>query len=71
MRVLLRNTETHQFYAGPGLWTDQATDAWNFEKTDLALDAVWEAKLPMMEVLVRFDDPVFEIPLKVIGFGEA
>jgi len=70
MRVLLRHHETGQFYAGPGRWTDDDSQAWDFQKTDSALDAIWESKLPASEVLVRFDDPVFEIPLKVVGLGK-
>ncbi len=69
MRVLLRNQETGHFYAGPGIWTEKDSEAWDFQKTDSALDAVWEAKLPAVEVLVRFDNPVFEIPLNVVGLG--
>ena len=70
MRVLLRDHETGHFYAGPGKWTEDDSEAWDFQKTDSAMDAVWEAKLPAMEVLVRFDNPVLEIPLRIVGFGK-
>jgi len=69
MRVLLRRHETGQFYAGPGQWTTDHSEAWDFQKTDSALDAIWEAKLPEAEVVVLFDNPHFEIPLKVVGLG--
>ncbi len=70
MKVLLRHHDTGQFYAGPGKWTEDASEAWDFHQTDSAMDAVWEAKLPSVEVLVRFDNPAFEIPLRIVGLGK-
>jgi len=66
MKVLLRDTQTGRFYAGPEKWTADDSEALDFEETDLALDAVCDSKLHKIEVLMRFEDPVFEIPLKVI-----
>ncbi len=70
MKILLRNTQTGLLYAGPDQWTENHPEAFDFQKTDLALDAVREAKLRSIEVLVRFDDPGFEIPLTIVGSGE-
>ncbi len=70
MRVLLRSTETGLFYAGPEHWTQSHTEALDFRGTDLALDHVSESGLPDMEVLMRFDDPVLEIPLFIAGLGK-
>lgn len=67
MKVLLRNTRTGMFYAGPDQWADDPTQALDFEMTDRALDAVRDAGLNSMEVLMRFEDPIFEIPLSVVG----
>jgi hypothetical protein len=69
MKVLLRHTQTGLFYAGSDHWTDDHSEAVDFEATDRALDHVSEAKLQAMEVLMRFDDPHFEIPLTIAGLG--
>ena len=69
MKILLRNTQTGLFYVGPGEWTPNHPEALDFEQTDLALDAVRDAKLKGIEVLMKFEDPSFEIPLTVIGCG--
>ena len=69
MRVLLRNTQTGLFYAGPDQWTEDHSGAVDFEATDRALDRVSEAKLQTVEVLMRFEDPHFEIPLAISGLG--
>jgi hypothetical protein len=66
MKVLLRDTQTGQFYAGAEKWTDDHSEALDFEETNLALDAVSDSKLRRIEVLMHFEDPAFEIPLKVI-----
>jgi hypothetical protein len=70
MRVLLRHPETGMFYAGPGQWTDNDHEAIDFEETDRAMDEVWEAKLGKIEVLTKFDEPAFEIPLSIVGLGK-
>lgn len=69
MRVLLRNTQSGLFYAGPDQWTEERSEALDFEATDRALDRVSQAKLPAMEVLMHFDDTHFEIPLTIVGVG--
>ena len=69
MKVLLRNTQTGLFYAGPDQWTQERSEALDFEATDRALDIVSEAKLKAMEVLMHFDDTHFEIPMTIVGVG--
>lgn len=69
MRVLLRNTRTGLFYAGPDQWTEERSEAQDFEATDRALDIVSEAKLKTVEVLMHFEDPYFEIPMNIFGAG--
>ncbi|HEV2394815.1 MAG TPA: hypothetical protein VG146_20890 [Verrucomicrobiae bacterium] len=70
MRILLRNTQTGLFYAGPEKWTEHDAEAVDFEKTDRALDTAWASRIASVEVLVRFEEPFFEIPLRVVGFGK-
>jgi len=67
MKILLRNTQTGLFYVGPDRWTENHPEAFDFEKTDLALDAVRDGKMRGIEVLMKFDNPAFEIPLTVVG----
>ena len=69
MRVFLRHHETGLFYAGPGKWTEDHSEAWDFQRTESAMDAAWEAHLPAI-VLLRFDNPLLEIPLTIIGYGK-
>lgn len=66
MKIFLRDTKTGRFYAGPEKWTEDDSEAFDFQETNLALEAVEEGKLRRIEVLMRFEDPAFEIPLKVI-----
>lgn len=70
MKVLLRHPETGLFYAGPNQWTGNDSEAVDFEATDRAVDEVWQSKLENIEVLMRFDNPTFEIPLTIVGFGK-
>ena len=69
MKILLRNTQTGLLYVGPDQWTKNDPEAYDFEQTDLALDVVRDAKLQSIEVLMKFEDPAFEIPLKIVGCG--
>jgi hypothetical protein len=69
MKILLRNTQTGLFYVGPDHWTQNDPEAFDFEQTDLALDAVRDRNLKSIEVLVKFEDPAFEIPLTVVDAG--
>jgi len=70
MKILLRNTQTGLFYVGPDRWTKNDPEAFDFEKTDLALDAVRDGKMQSIEVLMKFESPAFEIPLTIIACGD-
>ena len=70
MKILLRNLQTGLFYVGPNQWTKNDPEAFNFEQTDLALDAVRDGQLKGIEVLVKFEDPCFEIPLTIVNAGQ-
>ena len=69
MRVLLRNAKTGLFYAGPEKWTPDYADAHDFGLTDAALDCVSASRLQQMELLMRFDESGFDIPLTIVGTG--
>jgi hypothetical protein len=70
MKILLRNTQTGLFYAAPDQWTSNHPEAYDFGKTDLALDAVRDGKLKGIELLVHFDNPAFEIPMTIVDPGQ-
>jgi hypothetical protein len=70
MKILLRNTQTGLFYVGPDQWTKHDPEAFDFEQTDLALDAVRDAKLKSIEVLMKFENPAYEIPLTIVEAGQ-
>ncbi len=69
MKVLLRNTATGQFYAGPGQWTAEHSEALDFQGPDLALDAASDSKLDTMEVVIHFEECRFDLPMKIVGTG--
>jgi hypothetical protein len=66
MKILLRNTENGLFYAGPEEWTEDLGRALEFERADLAADCAAETKGRQLEVLMHFEDPAFEIPLRIV-----
>jgi hypothetical protein len=70
MKILLRSIQTGLFYAGPDQWTKNGPEAFDFEKTELALDAVREGKLESIELLMKFENPEFEIPLTIVDAGQ-
>ena len=70
MRVLLHNTQTGLFYAGPKDWTDDAAQALDFKRPDVALDLVSETKLDAVELVMRFDDCGFDVPLTIVSPGK-
>ena len=70
MRVLLHNIQTGLFYAGPKDWTDDAAQAVDFKRPDLALDLVSESKLDAVELIMRFDDCGLDVPLTIVSSGK-
>lgn len=71
MKILLRNTQTGLFYVAPNQWTSNHPEAFDFGKTHLALDAVRDSQLKGIEVLVKFENPSFEIPLTIVDSGQS
>lgn len=69
MKVFLRNTQTGLFYAGPDCWTNEHAEALEFEGPNLALDLVCQSKLQTVEVVVHFEESVFDVPLRIVGTG--
>jgi hypothetical protein len=66
MKILLRDTQTGLFYAGPNEWTKGQDAARDFETPDVALDLVDQSQLNAMEIVVHFDDAAFDVPLTIV-----
>jgi len=62
MKVLLQDTQTKLFYAGPGRWAKDKTDALNFERIDRAAQIYDTENLPFAEILVEDDNPPLALP---------
>ncbi len=56
MRVLLQDTQTKLYYAGPGHWVKEKTEALDFERIDRAAQAYETEKYPFAEILVENQD---------------
>jgi hypothetical protein len=69
MNVLLRNTETGLLYAGPDKWTEDYSEAVDFQQPDLALDCVETENLEEVEVLMHFANGAFNVPLSIVSAG--
>jgi hypothetical protein len=69
MKVLLRQPDTGLFYAGPNSWTMDVGAAHDFQETNRAIDEVSQSNLSAVEVLMQFENPTFEIPLKIVSTG--
>lgn len=70
MKILLRDTETGLFYAGPNQWTAGQDTAQDFKTPDLALDIVDESKLNAVEIVVHFGEAAFDVPLTIVTASE-
>jgi hypothetical protein len=70
MKVLLRNTQTGLFYVGPEKWTEEQSQAADFEAPDRALDQVSQGNLGAVEVVIHFEETRFDIPLTIVSAGQ-
>ena len=70
MKILLRDTQTGLFYAGPNQWSEGQDEARDFKTPDIALDLVDESRLNAMEIIVHFDDAAFDVPLTIVTASE-
>ena len=70
MKILLRDTQTGLFYAGPNQWTTGQDTAQDFKTPDTALDLIDESRLNAMEIVVHFGDAAFDVPLTIMTASE-
>lgn len=57
MRVLLQNSETKLYFAGPNEWTDDSTKAVNFEHIDRASQIYASENLAYAEIVLEPERP--------------
>ena len=69
MKVLLRNVVTGLFYAGHARWTEAHAEALDFQRPDLALDCVGQCQLSNMELVMHFEEPALDVPLRIVSAG--
>jgi hypothetical protein len=70
MKILLRDTQTGLFYAGPNQWTEGQDAAQDLKTPDIALDIVDESKLNAVEIVVHFGEAAFDVPLTIVTASE-
>jgi hypothetical protein len=53
MKVMLQDTQTKLYYAGPGQWVKERGQAMDFERIDRAAQAYETERYPFAEILVE------------------
>ena len=66
MKILLRDLGTGLFYVGPDQWSEDADTAQDFQSPDLALDQVHSSNLGKVELVMRFEDAAFDVPVTIV-----
>ncbi len=69
MRVILRHTRSHLLFQGPEQWTDDPVKAQAFKHSAEAMDYARHNELKDVEVLLAFEDPQFNVSLKLPALG--
>jgi len=70
MKILLRDTQTGLFYAGPNQWTIEQNTAEDFKTPDVAFNVIDQSKLNAMEIVVHFGEAAFDVPLTIVTASE-
>jgi len=70
MRILLRDHQRGLFYSGPGKWAKHSAEAEDFRDTSEALDQAKTMPERDLEIVMRFEDPVLDIPLSIVRSSE-
>lgn len=73
MRTLLRKTTTGQFFQGPGQWTNDPAEAFNFKSINRALGFIRTWNLCEIEVAFGFrgQAAVKRVPMERIALNYA
>ncbi len=63
MKVLLQDTQTKLYYAGPGRWVKERQEALDLEKIERAAQAYDTENYPFAEILVEDNDTNLHLPV--------
>jgi hypothetical protein len=63
MRRLLQRIEDGLYYQGRGAWTEDPENALVFTKTSGAIECCLKEHLPQVQLVLKFEDSVFDIRL--------
>ncbi len=63
MKVLLQDTQTKLYYAGPGRWVKARREALNFEAIERAAQTYDTENYPFAEILVEDDGTKLHLPV--------
>jgi hypothetical protein len=64
-RILLRNRETGEYYAGGAGWVGDRAAALTFERVETAFELAQNQKLADLEVVLKYEDPDCDLVLPV------
>ena len=67
MRRLLQRIEDGLYYQGRGAWTEDPENALVFDKTAGAIECCLKEHLPQVQLVLKFEDSVFDIRLPERG----
>jgi hypothetical protein len=65
MKVHLRDARTRQYFHDAGEWTPDVLEAFDFKHTYAAMAAAGTLGLPALEIVLAFDDPLYDIAVPV------
>ena len=63
MRRLLQRIKDGLYYQSQGTWTNDPENAFVFHKTSNAIECCLRERLPPVQVVLKFEDSVFDIRL--------
>ena len=69
MTILLRSTKSELYFVAPGRWTSDLKRARDFKHIELAILFNQAEGMADMEVVVTFDDPLYNLSLPLQKFA--
>ncbi len=73
MRIVLKSLRTGSYCKGPGQWTKNKSEAWDFLSSDEAIEFARKQELKETQVIVQFrdNDYLIHIPYQLDALREA
>jgi hypothetical protein len=57
MRIVLHDVQREVYFAGPGRWRRDLSEAYDFGHTQRAMEHAWRNQMSEVQVLVVFQNP--------------